>query len=81
MGGNAFHESNSRILPSIDIDARTRAGLSLDALEDLLLKASVARAEGNLAGAARLLGITRPQLSYRLKKKPGAEPGEEITRE
>ncbi|HNC62336.1 MAG TPA: helix-turn-helix domain-containing protein, partial [Rhodocyclaceae bacterium] len=43
--------------------------------------ASVARAEGNLAGAARLLGITRPQLSYRLKKKPGAEPGEEITRE
>ena len=63
------------------VDAVMGSGLSLDALEDLLLKASVARAEGNLAGAARLLGITRPQLSYRLKKKPGAEPGEEITRE
>ena len=63
------------------VDAVMGSGLSLDALEDLLLKASVARAEGNLAGAARLLGIMRPQLSYRLKKKPGAEPGEEITRE
>jgi len=39
MGGNAFHESNSRILLSIDIDARARASLSLDALEGLLLKA------------------------------------------
>jgi hypothetical protein len=28
----------------------------------------VARADGNLAGAARLLGLTRPQLTYRLKR-------------
>ena len=36
------------------------------------LDEAVRRAEGNLSGAARLLGITRPQLQYRLKKKEGA---------
>lgn len=50
------------------IDAVVDSGLSLDELEDRLLKESVTRAEGNLSGAARLLGITRPQLCYRLKK-------------
>ena len=32
-----------------------------------------ARSQGNLAAAARLLGITRPQLSYRLSKIRGEE--------
>ncbi len=41
---------------------------SLDALEAMLLRAAVAKAGGNLASAARLLGITRPQLAYRLKR-------------
>ncbi len=43
-------------------------GLSLDAIERSLLELSVERADGNLSAAARLLGITRPQLAYRLKK-------------
>ncbi len=43
-----------------------RRGLSLEALEDALIQEAVARADGNLAGAARALGMTRPQLSYRL---------------
>ena len=41
---------------------------SLDQVERLLLEYAVERSAGNLSGAARLLGITRPQLSYRLKK-------------
>jgi len=45
-----------------------RRGLSLDALEDALILEAVARAGGNLAGAARALGLTRPQLSYRLQR-------------
>ena len=45
-----------------------RCGLSLDALEDALILEAVARAGGNLAGAARALGLTRPQLSYRLQR-------------
>jgi DNA-binding NtrC family response regulator len=44
------------------------SGLSLDELENMLLRDSVARAKGKLAGAARLLGLTRPQLSYRLRR-------------
>jgi transcriptional regulator with GAF, ATPase, and Fis domain len=39
----------------------------------MLLRHAVAQAGGNLAGAARILGITRPQLSYRLKKSGEAE--------
>jgi transcriptional regulator with GAF, ATPase, and Fis domain len=43
-------------------------GLSLDALEDALIQEAVQRAGGNLAAAARALGLTRPQLSYRLQR-------------
>jgi transcriptional regulator with GAF, ATPase, and Fis domain len=43
-------------------------GMSLDALEDALIHEAVQRAEGNLAAAARALGLTRPQLSYRLQR-------------
>jgi transcriptional regulator with GAF, ATPase, and Fis domain len=43
-------------------------GLSLDALEDALIQEAVHRAGGNLAAAARALGLTRPQLSYRLQR-------------
>lgn len=41
---------------------------SLDNLENTLILAAVKKADGNLSAAARLLGITRPQLSYRMKK-------------
>lgn len=42
--------------------------LDLQALETHLIEAAVERNHGNLAAAARLLGLTRPQLSYRLNK-------------
>ncbi|CAM2152501.1 Transcriptional regulatory protein XylR [Pararobbsia alpina] len=42
---------------------------SLDDIETALLKSAVERAQGNLSAAARLLGITRPQLVYRLKSR------------
>ncbi|RTL49427.1 MAG: sigma-54-dependent Fis family transcriptional regulator [Rhodocyclaceae bacterium] len=49
------------------------SNMSLDAIETLLIEEAVLRAKGNYAGAARLLGITRPQLAYRLKKNRGGE--------
>lgn len=49
--------------------------LSLEDIEQRLLALAVERAEGNLSAAARLLGITRPQLAYRLKKKPSRGAG------
>jgi len=45
-----------------------KRGLSLDALEDGLIQQAVDRAGGNLSAAARALGLTRPQLSYRLQR-------------
>ncbi len=43
--------------------------VSLDEIETLLLKRAIERANGNVAAAARLLGITRPQMVYRLKSR------------
>lgn len=49
-------------------DTIQASGLTLEALEDTLIREAVSRAGGNLAAAARALGITRPQLSYRLAR-------------
>ena len=50
--------------------------VSLDDIESALLQKAVRRAGGNLSAAARLLGITRPQLAYRLKSRGlRGEPG------
>jgi DNA-binding NtrC family response regulator len=42
---------------------------SLDDIETALLKSAVRQSGGNLSAAARTLGITRPQLVYRLKSR------------
>lgn len=49
-------------------DELVRRGLTLDAMEQLLIHEAVARSSGNLAAAARSLGLTRPQLSYRVQR-------------
>lgn len=54
------------------LDAILGSGICFEELENRLLDEAVRRSEGNLSGAARLLGITRPQLQYRLKKKDSA---------
>jgi DNA-binding NtrC family response regulator len=43
----------------------------LDQFEARLIHTAMARAAGNVTQAARLLGITRPQLAYRLDKLKG----------
>ena len=50
--------------------------VSLDDIETALLKKAVGHAHGNLAAAARILGITRPQLVYRLKTRGIVYDGE-----
>jgi transcriptional regulator with PAS, ATPase and Fis domain len=42
--------------------------LSINAMEQMLIQEAVDRSKGNISAAARLLGLTRPQLSYRLNK-------------
>ncbi|MDE2371212.1 MAG: sigma 54-interacting transcriptional regulator [Burkholderiales bacterium] len=45
------------------------SGMTLERLESRLLEMAVASAKGNLSGAARSLGLTRPQLAYRIKRQ------------
>ncbi|HJW25816.1 MAG TPA: sigma 54-interacting transcriptional regulator, partial [Rhodocyclaceae bacterium] len=48
---------------------RAHGGMpSLEETEAAMLRAAVIEANGNLSRAARLLGITRPKLAYRLQK-------------
>jgi len=42
--------------------------MTLDQVEAMLLESAVDKARGNLSSAARMLGLTRPQLAYRLKR-------------
>jgi len=47
--------------------------MTLDQVEALLLEAAMDKARGNLSSAARMLGVTRPQLAYRLKRLQEAD--------
>ena len=70
-----------------DLSARILdSGSSLEEIEGRVLDHAVSRARGNLSEAARLLGLTRPQLAYRQKQRqnrgtpepapnPNTEPG------
>jgi DNA-binding NtrC family response regulator len=55
-------------------DAVFNGVTTLDQVEALLIETAVDKAHGNLSAASRLLGLTRPQLAYRLKRlhEPGA---------
>jgi len=50
------------------VDAALEAEAGLPQIERELMERAVERCGGNLSGAARMLGITRPQLAYRLRK-------------
>ncbi len=50
------------------IDSLIAQNVGLEHLEKTLIDSAVAKAGGNLSAAARILGISRPQLAYRLKK-------------
>jgi DNA-binding NtrC family response regulator len=47
------------------------AGIPLEELEQLLMKTCVDQEGGNIARAARRLGMSRPKLSYRLQRSDG----------
>jgi DNA-binding NtrC family response regulator len=48
--------------------------MTLDQVETMLIEAAVEKERGNLSAAARVLGLTRPQLAYRLGCLHGNEP-------
>ena len=58
-----------RISSLLSGEGEDGGNVSLEEIETLLLKKAIERAHGNVAAAARLLGITRPQMVYRLKSR------------
>ncbi|MGH1462295.1 MAG: sigma 54-interacting transcriptional regulator [Neptuniibacter sp.] len=50
------------------VDQLLGSEFDLNSFEQTLLERAMAKASGNVTQAARLLGITRPQMAYRLKK-------------
>ncbi|MGH8381942.1 sigma 54-interacting transcriptional regulator [Pseudomonas sp.] len=52
------------------VDQLLDRGVSLDAIEEQLIQGAMERTRQNVSEAARLLGMTRPALAYRLKKLP-----------
>lgn len=48
------------------------SGFSLEAAIDELIKRTLVQTEGNVSAAARLLGVTRDYIRYRLKEAPPA---------
>jgi transcriptional regulator with PAS, ATPase and Fis domain len=56
--------------------------MTLEQIEAMLLDTAVTKARGNLSSAARMLGVTRPQIAYRLKRlRDGAyRPSKTFTR-
>ena len=57
--------SNGRYLPLIEIPEE---GTSLEGIERELIELALRQAAGNQTQAARLLGISRDTLRYRIKK-------------
>jgi DNA-binding NtrC family response regulator/predicted hydrocarbon binding protein len=71
-GGEATAKGTDDPLTALAAQALAR-NLHLEELESSLLQLAVSQSGGNLSSAARSLGLTRPQLAYRLKKK-GLQP-------
>ncbi|KUR76765.1 sigma-54-dependent Fis family transcriptional regulator [Novosphingobium sp. Fuku2-ISO-50] len=56
---------------AVQTERMLRGQFNLEAFEADLIQRAVAQAQGNLAQAARMLGITRPQLAYRYARLRG----------
>ncbi|AUW60670.1 sigma-54-dependent Fis family transcriptional regulator (plasmid) [Sphingobium sp. SCG-1] len=53
------------------VDGLIESRASMDTVESLLLERAISKADGNVSEGARILGLTRPQYAYRLKRLSG----------
>jgi two-component system, NtrC family, response regulator HydG len=68
--------SNLLLGTATTVESESDAQVSLDDIETVLLERALERANGNVSAAARTLGITRPQMVYRLKSHGITHHGE-----
>jgi len=66
LAAQAGAEATARAWVSPDFELPA-SGFSLDAAIDALIRRALAQANGNVSGAARILGVTRDYIRYRLK--------------
>jgi DNA-binding NtrC family response regulator len=64
QAGNAEANGPTWVAPDFELPA---TGFSLDAAIDGLIRRAIAQCDGNVSAAARLLGVTRDFIRYRLK--------------
>ncbi len=63
-----IHLDTERAKPADSATAFIPAGVTLDQWEDEIIRESLRRSNGNKSQAARLLGLSRNALRYRLSK-------------
>jgi len=68
VGGRVILLGTGNDGEGIDVDV-PEEGLALQAVEDALIDRTLAMCEGNVSRAARMLGVSRDQLRYRLAKR------------
>jgi two-component system response regulator HydG len=62
-------EAATRPSPGNGATAQELSQGSLPQVEEALMRRALAQCKGNISAAARLLGITRPQLAYRARQR------------
>tara|TARA_R110002096_G_scaffold420735_1_gene625985 strand:+ start:27056 stop:28834 length:1779 start_codon:yes stop_codon:yes gene_type:complete len=67
-GSNSDNPHNEPQAMDMIIESLIDQNVGLENIEKSIIATAVEKADGNLSAAARILGISRPQLAYRLKK-------------
>ena len=71
--GHIVQDEPNAAMPAAGLDRLCESiltrGIALDALEDALIERAYRESDGNVSAAARRLGLSRPALDYRLKKR------------
>src|SRR5262249_8090968 len=71
-----IHLDSMRARPSAGVSAVLPEGMTLDQWEDEAIREALRRANGNKSQAARILGLSRNALRYRLSKMGVADASE-----
>ena len=76
-GNLAASRHADRGMPELEriVDEAVDKQVPLDTVANAIMMTAVKRARGNLSAAAKMIGLTRPQLAYRLKNVPDVDTG------
>lgn len=76
LGMNVMRPKQAGGLELAAVAAFDAEGFDITRLNDILYRIAMERASGNVARAAQMLGLSRPQLAYRLREAAGSSGSE-----